>query len=109
MSRDEMDRDGLIDVAVVYALPERQWLVGLRLPKGTRVGEAIERSGLAARLPGVDLAGLPVGIFGRPTTRDAELRNGDRVELYRPLLCDPKETRRQRAEAGRPVKPVQRR
>jgi uncharacterized protein len=104
-----MSQDELIDVAVVYGLPERQWLVSLRVPKGTRVGEAIDRSGLAGQLPEVDLGALPVGIFGRPSTREAELRNGDRVELYRPLLCDPKETRRKRAEAEKPAKPGQRR
>jgi uncharacterized protein len=105
MGRD----DGMIDVSVVYALPERQWLVGVRVPRGTRVGEAIDRSGLAGQLPGVDLGRLPVGIFGRPSSRDAELREGDRIELYRPLLCDAKETRRQRAESGKPARPVQRR
>jgi uncharacterized protein len=103
-----MIRDELIDVAVVYALPDRQWLVSLRMPQGTRVAEAIERSGLARQVPD-DIAALPVGIFGRPSTRETELRDGDRVELYRPLLCDPKETRRKRAQAERPAKPVQRR
>ena len=88
-----------IDVVVAYALPRRQWLLPLRLPAGSRVADAIAASGIDAAVPGLQALTLAVGIFGRPATHATELRDGDRVELYRPLLCDPKEVRRQRAGA----------
>jgi uncharacterized protein len=97
--------DDELDVSVIYALPERDWHLPLRMPRGSTVGEAIVRSGIAALVPGLDPDTLAVGIFSRPCSHDTVLRDGDRVELYRPLLCDPKQVRRQRAEASRPPRP----
>ena len=76
-------------------------LVDLRLPDGARVADALQASGLAARHPDVDLAALRVGIWGALCERDAVLREGDRVELYRPLRVDPKQARRERSKAHR--------
>jgi putative ubiquitin-RnfH superfamily antitoxin RatB of RatAB toxin-antitoxin module len=86
-----------IRVEVVYALREEQVLVALELEDGATVRQAIEMSGLARRFPDIDPARSPVGIFGRVTAEDARLRDGDRVEIYRPLPVDPKAARRNRA------------
>ncbi len=88
-----------IQVTVVFALPDRATQIPLRLPAGATVADALERSGLAARHPEVDLAAARVGIFGKLTDRKAILADGDRVEVYRALVTDPKERRRRRATA----------
>lgn len=87
-----------ITVEVVYATPEKQKLVRLEVAPGCTVGQAIERSGLAAAFPGMVVDPKAVGIFGRKVPLDHALRPGDRVEIYRPLIADPKEARRQRAQ-----------
>lgn len=89
----------MIRVEVVYALPDRQRLLTLEVPPGTTMIEAVQRSGLLLEFPDIDPATAPMGIFGK---REAEpalrvLQAGDRVELYRPLLVDPKEARKARA------------
>jgi uncharacterized protein len=87
----------LIRVEVVYALPDEQWIIELELPDGARVADALAR---VAGVPGfdrLDLATMPVGVYGRVLDRDHALTDGDRVEIYRPLLIDPKEARRLRA------------
>jgi putative ubiquitin-RnfH superfamily antitoxin RatB of RatAB toxin-antitoxin module len=86
-----------IAVSVVYALPDRGTQIELRLPSGATVADAIQRSGLAGLHPEVDTLRCPVGIFGRRVQRYRVLADGDRVELYRPLLADPKDARRHRA------------
>ena len=86
-----------IHIEVVYALRDEQALVALEVPEGTTVGEAVERSGLAARFPEIDPIRMKLGIFGRVTAADTPLFDGDRVEIYRPLLADPKDARRARA------------
>jgi hypothetical protein len=83
---------------VVYALPDRAIRKTLLLPAGATVREAIELSGLLAERPEIDLASNRVGVFGRLKGLDDMLRDGDRVEIYRPLKADPKEARRRRAE-----------
>lgn len=90
-----------IRVQVVYALPRRCWLREVELPADARVREAIAASGLEREIEGLVVDAACVGIFSRPVALDAALRDGDRVELYRPLECDPKEVRRRRAAAGR--------
>lgn len=93
-----MDRQS-IAVEVVYALADRQRLIRLTVPKGTTVREAALRSGLDRDFPGLDLAGSPLGIFGKAVPRPEErvLEEGERVEIYRPLIADPKEVRKRRA------------
>lgn len=96
-----------IDVEVIYALPQAQDLVRLKLRAGSTVQQAVEASGLLRRHPDIDLARARLGIFGKISKADAPLRDRDRVEIYRPLLADPKEARKKRADEGkRPVKPV---
>jgi len=80
-------------VEVVYALAQRQDVVPLRLDEGSTVGEAVAACGLAA-------AGLRYGIAGREVRLDQELRDGDRVELLRPLALEPREARRLRARSS---------
>ncbi len=92
---------GRIRVEVTYALPERQWLLALDLDESATVADAIEASGIREQVPDLEVDPARVGIFGKKTTLDQPLRNGDRVELYRPLLIDPKEVRRARARAQR--------
>jgi len=90
--------EATIRVEVVYALPERAWRVALHLPAGSAVKDAVRASSLRERLPELASSPLDCGIFSQACTLDRVLEDGDRVELYRPLLCDPKETRRQRAQ-----------
>lgn len=85
-------------VEVAYALRDRQVLVVVDLEKGRTVEEAIRRSGILEAFPGFDISRSPVGIFGRVVTLDTRVRDGDRVEIYRPLIADPKEIRRRRAQ-----------
>ena len=86
-----------LTVTVVYALPEVATEIEVRLPAGATVGDALERSGIAARHPEANLVQCPVGIFGKRVDRHTIVADGDRVELYRSLLADPKQTRRRRA------------
>lgn len=93
-----MDKS-MIVVEVVYALPDKQKLLRVQVPKGTTLREAAERSGMDAHFPGLDLTTCPLGIFGKAVSKAQErvLEEGERVEIYRPLLADPKEVRKQRA------------
>ena len=86
-----------IRVEVVLAMPDSQELVTLELAVGSTVAEAITRSGLPEMFDGFELKPDMVGVFGHKVSLDQVLRDGDRVELYRPLIADPKEVRRQRA------------
>lgn len=90
-----------IRVEVVYALPDRQRLVALEVPRSCTAREAVARSGLQHEFPQIDPEGGTLGIFGRRCAPDQRLRDGDRVEIYRPLKADPKEVRRQLAARGR--------
>jgi putative ubiquitin-RnfH superfamily antitoxin RatB of RatAB toxin-antitoxin module len=87
----------LIRVEVAYARPETQALLSVELRDGATVHEAIEASGIRARFPEIDLASQPVGVFGRHRALTDALRDGERVEIYRPLVADPKQMRRERA------------
>lgn len=81
-------------VEVVFALPDRQELLVVELPDGSSVGTAIEKSRLARQFPDVDFDALQAGVWGKPTARSHVVKEGDRVELYRPLAMDPREARR---------------
>ena len=96
----------MVSIEVVYALPEAQDVVALQLPAGATLCDAIERSGLLERHPEIDLARAACGIYARPARLDTVLRDRDRVEIYRPLIADPKEARRQRAEQTKAAKPA---
>jgi putative ubiquitin-RnfH superfamily antitoxin RatB of RatAB toxin-antitoxin module len=96
----------LLRVEVAYALPAEQLLIVLQVEEGTTVRQAVERSGIPARFPEARIVAGYVGIFGRPVELDALVRPGDRVEIYRPLIADPKQARRERAK--RPGKTARR-
>lgn len=91
-------------VEVAYALPEQQVILPVEVDAGTTVQEAIERSGIRDRFPEIDLEQQKVGVFGKLTKLDQILRPKDRVEIYRPLIADPKEVRKQRAAEGKKTK-----
>ena len=93
-----------LQVEVAYALPEQQVILTVSVPAGTNVEETIKRSGILERFPEIDLSQNKVGVFSKLTKLDALIRNKDRVEIYRPLIADPKEVRRKRAEEGKVMK-----
>jgi putative ubiquitin-RnfH superfamily antitoxin RatB of RatAB toxin-antitoxin module len=91
-------------VEVAYALPNQQVILPVKVPTGTNAEAAIHASGLLAKFPEIDLAVNKIGIFGKLTKLETELRHLDRIEIYRPLIADPKEVRRQRAAEGKVMK-----
>lgn len=97
-----MQNDIMVEVA--YALPEEQLIIPVRVPTGTTAEDAIKLSGVLQKFPEIDLAVNKFGIFGKLTKPDTVLRELDRVEIYRPLIADPKEVRRQRAAEGKVMK-----
>ena len=86
-----------VSAVVVYAKPRRAHLFEVRLPAGSSVRQAIQLCGILSCVP--ELAGqeLDVGVFGQSCRLDDTVRDGDRIEIHRPLTVDPKEARRQRA------------
>lgn len=90
-----------ITVEVVCATPDKQVLRALEVPPGTTAMEAIERSGIRDEFPDIEIRADAIGVFSRKVGPDHVLQPGDRVEIYRPLLADPKEMRRQRAKEQR--------
>lgn len=93
-----------LTVEVVYANPAEQVLEQLRVPSGSTVKSAIELSGILKRFPEIDLGVNKVGIFGKASPLNGTLNDGDRVEIYRPLIADPKEARKKRAAEGKQMK-----
>lgn len=94
--------DQSIRVEVAYAAPGEQCLVELDVPSGTTAGEAIRLSGILDRYPGIDTASI--GVFGEHVGHERRLEDGDRVEIYRPLIADPREVRREMARRGKTMK-----
>ena len=90
-----------IAVEVVFAMPDKQRLVDLDLPAGTTAGEAVAAARFETAFPDVDIAGCPIAVWGEVAARDRVLRDGDRVEVLRPLEIDPRDARRELANAGR--------
>ena len=93
-----------IQVEVSFALPQQQMILPLRLAAGSTVAQAIEFSGIVEKFPEIDLSRNKVGVFAKLVKLDTVLRDKDRVEIYRPLIADPKEVRRKRAEEGKVMK-----
>ena len=98
----------LITVEVAYALPHRQQLIELQVPQGTTAFEAVQQSGIVGQFPEIDLESVKMGIFGQALgtkglklPKEHVLEMKDRVEIYRPLIVDPKEVRKRRAEKAR--------
>ena len=95
---------GKINIEAVYALPDEQTLFRQSVPEGATVAEAIKLCGILEKYPEIDLAANKLGIFGKLAKPDTVLRDKDRIEIYRPLIADPKEVRRKRAEEGKAMK-----
>ena len=93
-----------INIEVLYALPHEQVLLKVQAPQGATVSDAIRLSGVLEKHPEIDFAHNKLGVYGKLSRLDAVLRDKDRVEIYRPLIADPKEVRRQRAEEGKAMK-----
>lgn len=93
-----------IRVEVAYATPDRQLILGLETEAGITVEEAIRTSGILDAFPDIEMDVAKVGIFGKAATMQTTLVDGDRVEIYRPLIADPKEARRKRAAEGKTLK-----
>lgn len=93
-----------IHVEVIYPLPHRQERAHLELPEGSTLQQAVEASGLLAKYPDIDLAKNKLGIYAKLAKADTVLRDKDRVEIYRPLIADPKEVRKARAAEGKAMK-----
>lgn len=90
-----------IHVDVAYATPEKQLVVPVRIKAGSSAYDAVVQSGIASKFPGLDIETAPVGIFGKSerNPRERILLDGERVEIYRALIADPKEVRKKRAAA----------
>ena len=94
----------VIEVEVAYATPQEQCVLKVRGQSGLTVMQAVQRSKILERFPEIDLAEAKMGVFGKLAKPDAPLLEGDRVEVYRPLIADPKEARKRRAAEGKPMK-----
>lgn len=93
-----------ITVEVAYALPQEQLIIPLKVNEGCTAEEAVKLSGILQKFPSIDANALQLGIFGKLTKNNAPLRHLDRVEIYRPLIADPKAVRKQRAADGKAMK-----
>lgn len=96
-----MSVDETIEVEVAFALPERQLILKAEVPVGTTAIEAARLSGIEEQFPEIDLGRHRLGVFGKLCKPDRVLNAGDRVEIYRPLLVDPRTARRELAAAGK--------
>ena len=92
-----MADEARIEVEVAYAKPDEQLILRVEGEAGLTAKDAIERSHILERFPEIDLSANKVGIFGKAAKLDTVLAQGDRVEIYRPLIADPKESRKKRA------------
>lgn len=99
-----MSENTLIRVEIVYALPHEQTLIALSVPQGSTLEQAANQSGILKKHPEIDLPTAKVGIWNKSSELGAVLRDKDRIEIYRPLIADPKEVRRKRAEEGKVMK-----
>jgi putative ubiquitin-RnfH superfamily antitoxin RatB of RatAB toxin-antitoxin module len=97
--------DAEIEVEVAYALPTGQKIIALKVAQGTSAFEAANNSGIARQFPDLDLESSDMGVFGKVVkAREYQLQAGDRVEIYRALIADPKEVRKKRAAAAKAAK-----
>ena len=99
-----MAEDNLFTVEIAYALPGEQVILEQEVTPDTTIEQAIHASGILEKYPDIDLSKQKVGIFGKLKKPDQRLRAGDRIEIYRPLIADPKEVRKQRAAEGKRMK-----
>ena len=104
MKMNEPIKNEQIKVEVIYALPSEQILLSVGVPRGCTVEEAVKISGILEKHPDINLSVNKVGIFSKLSKLDTVVRERDRIEIYRPLIADPKEVRRKRAEEGKVMK-----
>lgn len=90
--------DNNINIEVAYATPERQTILNLQVPVGTTLIDAAKQSGITDIFLDLDLDTADFGIWGKSKPATTHVEDGQRIEIYRPLLADPKESRRRRAE-----------
>ena len=93
-----------LSVEVIYALPEKQFLLPVNIADGATIEDAIIASGILSLRADIDLKKNKVGIYSRPVKLNDRVQDGDRIEIYRPLIADPKELRRKRAEKSKDTK-----
>lgn len=94
----------MMNIEVCYALPTKQEVARVKLPEGASLQQALEASGLLVKYPEIDIKKNKFGVWNKLSKLDSVLRNKDRVEIYRPLIADPKEVRKQRAAEGKVMK-----
>ncbi len=94
----------LIEIEVAYALHDKQRIINLQVKPGITALEAVEKSNISKIFPQIDAKSIKLGIFGKIAKADDVLRAGDRVEVYRALIADPKQVRKQRAAAGKEMR-----
>ena len=99
-----MSEQDKIGIEVAYALAHEQTLLKAQVPRGATLADGVRLSGILDKYPEIDLEKDKFGIFGKLSKTDTELREQDRIEIYRPLLADPKEVRKRRAEEGKVMK-----
>ena len=93
-----------ISVEIAYAIPQKQTIIECEVDAGSSARTVVLGSAIDNHFPGIDLAGCDLGVFGKAVADDYELMEGDRIEIYRPLIADPKEVRRERAARGLKMK-----
>lgn len=98
------DPENKIQVEVVYPLPDEQKVLQVKVEKGTFAKDAVRQSGLLKLYPEINLDEASIGIYSRLLKSDEIVCDGDRIEIYRPLLADPKEVRKRRAEEAKAAK-----
>lgn len=91
----------MINVEVVFALPTTATCLSIEVPQGTTVEQAVIQSGIIQKCPEIDATSLTLGVWNRIVKANYELKDGDRIEIYRPLIADPKDARRKRAEKAK--------
>lgn len=99
-----MENVETIPVEVVYALPDRQVILALEVPAAASIADVIAQSGILQQFPDIDIDSSKVGVFGKLGKLTDSLHAGDRIEIYRPLIADPKAVRKQRAAQGKKMK-----
>jgi uncharacterized protein len=106
MEKNENDTitSPLLAIEVAYATLQQQAIISLKVPENTTVQRAIELSGILPKFPEIDLNQNKTGIFSKPCKLTQTVRKGDRIEIYRPLIADPKAVRKQRAAEGKTMK-----
>jgi len=101
MAKDNLPNPAMIRAEVAYARPDRQVIIPVELPEGATLEQAIVQSRIQEQFSEIQLQTVKVGVFGKLSKLSAPARTGDRIEIYRPLLADPKEVRKKRAAEGK--------